>query len=381
LFKKILIAGGGTAGHVYPAAAIIEYLKEHHRDVSILFIGTKKGIESKVIPQMGIIFKTVSASGFSVTDKIFKKIFVYFKFFFNLISGFFLSVCIIKNFKPDFVLGMGGYVCAPVFLGAIFLRKKIGLHEQNLIPGRLNKFFAKFSKCIFLSFSDSKKFFLPAVKSKKINFIFSGNPVRKSIVNFKSLDYRGNKWQLDSNRFTVVSFGGSLGAEKVNNSVLGLYDYYRGSSDIQFLLISGNRFYEVLNKKLSGLKNPEDKLIFKIFPYVEEMAYMYKISDLIISRAGATTVAELIVTGIPAILIPYPKAVENHQHYNAEYLVKSGKAIIVYDGDISPEVLFNRIQGLLADGHKEHVRMSEKQFEDRKINSAGIIADAILNMA
>ncbi|MBM3709955.1 MAG: UDP-N-acetylglucosamine--N-acetylmuramyl-(pentapeptide) pyrophosphoryl-undecaprenol N-acetylglucosamine transferase, partial [Actinobacteria bacterium] len=305
----------------------------------------------------------------------------YFKFIFNLISGFFSSVRIIKNFKPDFILGMGGYVCAPVFLAAIFLRKKIGLHEQNFIPGRLNKFFAKFSRCIFLSFNDSKKFFKPAVKSDSINFIFSGNPVRKSIINFKSLDHRYNEWQLDANRFTIISFGGSLGAERINNSVLGLYDYYRDNSAVQFLLISGKRFYEDLDKKLSGIKNPEDKLIFKIFPYIEEMAYIYKIAGLIISRAGATTVSELIVTGIPAILIPYPKAVENHQHYNAEYLVKSGKAIIVYDGDISPEVLFNRIQGLLADGHKEHVRMSEKQFEDRKINSAGIIADAILNMA
>ncbi|MBM3706920.1 MAG: undecaprenyldiphospho-muramoylpentapeptide beta-N-acetylglucosaminyltransferase [Actinobacteria bacterium] len=381
MVKKILITGGGTAGHIYPAAAIIEYLKEYHPDVSILFIGTKRGMESRVIPNMGIYFKSVSASGFSFTDNVCRKIITYIKFSFNLISGFFTSVQLIRNFRPDFILGMGGYVCAPVFLAAIFLRRKIGLHEQNFIPGRLNKFFAKFSEYIFLSFNDSKKFIKPVIKNNNTKLIFSGNPVRKSIRNFNTLDSQFNKWQLAANRFTVASFGGSLGAEKINDSVLGLYNYYRNDSSIQFLLISGERFYENLNNRLLNIKKPGDRLIFNLFPYIKEMEYVYRTADLIISRAGATTISELIITGIPAILIPYPKAVENHQYYNAEYLEKNGKAIVVSDGDMSPEVLFNLIQGLLADGRKMYFRMSEKQIEDRKINSAGIIANVILNMA
>ncbi|MBM3712662.1 MAG: hypothetical protein FJW56_04395, partial [Actinobacteria bacterium] len=165
------------------------------------------------------------------------------------------------------------------------------------------------------------------------------------------------------------------------DSVLGLYNYYRNDSSIQFLLISGERFYENLNNRLLNIKKPGDRLIFNLFPYIKEMEYVYRTADLIISRAGATTISELIITGIPAILIPYPKAVENHQYYNAEYLEKNGKAIVVSDGDMSPEVLFNLIQGLLADGRKMYFRMSEKQIEDRKINSAGIIANVILNMA
>ena len=378
--KKILITGGGTAGHIYPAVAIIEYLKENYPDVKILFIGSKKGMEAKVIPFLSVNFQTIRASGFSITHNIFKKIAVFARFTLNLFSGFFSSLNIIRKFKPDFILGMGGYVCGPVLLASVFLRKKIGLHEQNFIPGRLNRFFAKFSKYIFLSFIDSKDYLMSVVKNNNSRLIFSGNPVRKSIKNFESLKPQYDKWQLEANRFTIVSFGGSLGAEKLNNSVTGLYNYLRNDDRIQILLISGERFYKALNDRLLHMRKSGDRIIFKLFSFIKDMEHVYRIADLIISRAGATTIAELIATKIPAILVPYPDAVENHQFYNAKYLEGSGKAIIVSDDIICAEELFNQIKKLFADSFKSYIQMKEKKIEMENINASEIISGTILNL-
>jgi UDP-N-acetylglucosamine--N-acetylmuramyl-(pentapeptide) pyrophosphoryl-undecaprenol N-acetylglucosamine transferase len=268
----------------------------------------------------------------------------------------------IIRFKPDFILGMGGYVCGPVLLAAVFLNKKYVLHEQNLIPGRLNKVFSKFSTYIFISFEETKKYF--DGKLKKI--IFSGNPVRESIKNSRYQIHDYKKWGLGSNRFTIVAFGGSLGADKINNAVMDLYDYFRFNNNIQILLICGLRYFEDANKKITDTFKIGDALIFKIFPYINEMNEIYAIADLIISRAGAITIAELIATNIPAILIPYPKAIENHQFYNANFLVKNNKAVMILDKDLNNKEKYNSIK--------------EKRLEFRELNGEEIVADTILGV-
>ncbi len=372
----IIICGGGTAGHIYPAVAIIENIRQNYPDYRLLFVGTKRGMENKFILDIGVDFTTVKSSGLNINRAWFNRIKTYLKFLFSLNLGFLKSLAIIIRFKPDIILGMGGYVCAPVLLAAIFLRKKIALHEQNYIPGRLNMFFSRFSKYFFISFNETKK--LLNIDSSRV--IFSGNPVREIIRKVKYEECEYAKWNLEKGRFTIIAFGGSLGAEKINNTIIDLYKYFKDSREIQILLICGVRYYDELNKMLKNITRNEDNIIFKIYPYINEMNKIYRIADLVISRAGANTVAELIISNIPAILIPYPKAVDNHQYYNAKFLADSGKAILILDKDLNKNILAQNIEGFLGDGRKEFAEIKKIKIRNCRTDSAEIITSKLVGV-
>jgi len=345
--KRILICGGGTAGHIYPAVSVIEEILENHKDFDLLYIGTDKGLEKKIIEKLGINFKMVRAAGLIQRGNPAKKLINYIKFIFNLTSGFLSSIKLIKTFDPGIILGMGGYVCAPVLLSAVFLRKRFVLHEQNFIPGRLNKFFSKFCYRIFISFEDTRQFL--NINTEKI--VFSGNPVRKIIreASNKKPDYA--KFGLVGGKFTITAFGGSLGADKINNSFIKLYEKLKDREDVQFLLISGSRFYE--DFKMKNINTLKNSYSLKVFPYVDEMDEIYSLTDLLISRSGANTIAEIAFCNIPAILIPYPWAIDNHQYYNASFLEKNGKAIILNDKNLNDEGLYN----IFVDLEKENKKL------------------------
>lgn len=344
--KRIIITAGGTAGHIYPAVSIIEYLRENFDDINLLFIGTARGMENELIPQTGVDFIAVRASGFSASSNFFKKVLIYLKFFLNLISGFFSSIRTILKFRPDIIIGMGGYVCAPVLSAAVVLRIPFAIHEQNSVPGRLNKYFSKFAKYIFISFEASKSYFLKK-KKEKACIIHSGNPIRKAVRGYYKLEPEYESWGLEERRKTVVAFGGSLGAKRINDSVLGLYDFFRYERNIQIILISGKRFHQDCIDALEEKKGVNDDIIFRILPYVNEMEKLYRIADLLISRSGAITVAEIDFTGIYSILIPYPEAIENHQFYNAQYLAEKKMAKIISDSELNSGILFNEVEKFL----------------------------------
>lgn len=309
----------------------------------------------------------IKAAGLIQKGSLFKKIINYFKFIFNLISGFLKSIKILIFFKPDIILGMGGYVCAPVLLSAIFLRKKFALHEQNYIPGRLNKFFSKFCTYFFLSFKETANY----LKIPESKIIYSGNPVRKIIREAFSKMKNYKKYGLDDGKFTVTAFGGSLGANKINNTFISLYEIFKDREDMQFLLISGSRFYENLKKENEKINNLKSSL--KIFPYVNEMDEIYNITDLIISRSGANTVAEIAYCNIPAILIPYPFAINNHQYFNATFLEKNGKAIIINDNDLNSSKLAEIIFNLERENKKFYNELKYKKINDNFVNGHKII--------
>ena len=376
--KSLIIVAGGTAGHIYPAVGLIEFIKIKYPDIKIGFIGTQSGMEKNLIKGMDIEFWQIRASGFSMTSGIIKKIDVYCRFLFNLVLGFFKALKIIKSFKPFVILGMGGYICAPVFIAAKICRKKIAIHEQNFIPGRLNKFFSKFSSLIFVSFKDSIELFKKINKNKSAEIIYSGNPLRQKVLNFYKIDADYNLFSLEKDRKTIVAFGGSLGAQKINKTVVTLYDYFRNEEKLQFLLISGERFYESLVYNLKENFSASDKLIFKIYPFIYDMEKIYRIADLIIARAGATTIAELDYTRTPAILIPYPQAIENHQYYNALYLVGKNIAFIINDSELTVENLLKGIKKL-SDIDSLNVRINNfKKGVYVNFNSSQIMTEKIL---
>jgi len=372
--KKILICGGGTGGHLYPALAIIEYIKDNYPLCELLFIGTEKGLGKELIPQSGVNYKTVKSRGLILDGRIYRKILNIIKFLYSLTFGFFQSFKILLKFKPDIILGMGGYICAPVLSAGIFMSRKIVLHEQNYIPGRLNSFFSRFARYIFISFSDTGKYF----KVKKDKIIFTGNPVRKAVEQLKNIKPEFKKWGLEKGRFTIIAFGGSLGAEKINNTVINLYNYFKDNDKIQILLICGRRFYNQLVKSKKNIIESKGKFILKIFPYISEMQEIYRISDIIISREGANTISEIIECNIPSILIPYPYAVANHQFYNADFLAGKGKAIMIEDKDLNEEKIIEIIELFIKDDKKRYKDMKNIEIRNVKINSAEIIASKLM---
>lgn len=372
--KKILICAGGTGGHIYPALAVAESIKNNYPSCKILFVSSERGLGAELVPQYNINYRTIKSCGLITGVNILKKIFNVIKFFYFYIIGFFQSLRIVLTFKPDIILGMGGYICAPILSAGILTGVKIALHEQNYIPGRLNSFFSRFAKFIFISFNDTAKY----LKGRRDRIIFTGNPLRKIIKKPKNSMPEFRKWGLEKGRFTIVAFGGSLGAEKINNTVIGLYDYFKDNNKIQVLLISGKRFYDRLMENKKNIIKSGDKVIFRVFAYISEMNEIYGISDLVISRAGANTISEIMEYNVPSILIPYPEAVANHQFYNADFLVKNGKAIMIEDKDLNEKKVIEVIKMFAEADWKKYKEMKSIVIDSGLADSAGLIARKLM---
>jgi UDP-N-acetylglucosamine--N-acetylmuramyl-(pentapeptide) pyrophosphoryl-undecaprenol N-acetylglucosamine transferase len=202
--------------------------------------------------------------------------------------------------------------------------------------------------------------------------------LRKAVGQLKNIKPEFKKWGLEKGRFTIIAVGGSLGAEKINNTVINLYNYFKDNNKIQILLICGSRFYNQLMKGEKNIIESKGKFILKIFPYISEMQEIYRISDVIISRAGANTISEIIECNIPSILIPYPYAVANHQFYNADFLARKGKAILVEDKDLNEEKIIKIIELLIKDDRKRYKEMKNIEIRNAKINSAEIITSKLM---
>jgi UDP-N-acetylglucosamine--N-acetylmuramyl-(pentapeptide) pyrophosphoryl-undecaprenol N-acetylglucosamine transferase len=371
--KRILICGGGTGGHLYPALAIIEYINDNYPSYRVLLIGTERGLERESISKFNMDYRTVDSCGLVLKGSVFRKLFNTIKFSLLFLSGFFQSVKIVLKFKPDIILGMGGYICGPVLSASIITRRVFVLHEQNYIPGRSNSLFSRFAKYIFTSFRDTQKY----LKVRKDKVVFTGNPLRKAIRKLKETSPDFKKWGLEEGRFTITAFGGSLGAEKINDVVFDLYYYFKQNSRIQILLICGKRFYDKMIRKKREIIKGKGKLIFKVFPYIKEINEIYRISDIIISRAGANTIAEIKEVNIPSIIIPYPGAVSDHQFYNANFLAGMGKAVLIKDSDLDKNKIIEAVDSFLTDNGKKYKEMKQRKIEDEGVDCLKVIVSKL----
>lgn len=330
---KYLLTGGGTGGHIYPAIAIANEILRNEPDAKILFVGTKNGLESELVPKSGFELKTITVQGFKRklsfdTLRTVKK----------AIIGLKDANRILNDFKPDVVIGTGGYVCGPVVLMAVLKRLPTIIHEQNVYPGMTNRILSKFVKIVAVSYEDSIKYFYD--KSK---IVVTGNPIRSELLNgekFQSLKRLG----FSPDYPLVASVGGSRGAEKINLSMLELAK--RKNKNLQLLIITGSKQYDNVIEQFK-LKNIDIDDNVKIIPYCHNMSDVYAAADIIVCRAGAITLAELTATGVPSILIPSPYVTNNHQEYNARTLEKSGAAFVILEKDISGDILYDKIMYLL----------------------------------
>lgn len=359
---KVIISGGGTGGHIYPGISLAYEIKDRDIKNDILFVGTERGLESKLVPREG--FKIVKIKARGIKRKIcFENLIAIIIFLLSL----FQSYKIIKKYKPDLVIGTGGYVSGSIVLMAAILGVPTFVHEQNVIPGITNKLLSRITRATFLSFNQSKEYF-----SNKAKLIFTGNPIRfKNIKQNTEREYK--KYNLDSSKKTILVLGGSKGAASINRAVLGSIDFIKDAikNNLQVLLISGQDDYD----NIRGIVGENHK-IFSVEPYLHDIEKAYSLADLVICRAGATTLAEIVAYGLPAILIPYPYATQDHQGINAKIFEREGAAILILEKDLSGEKLGQVLLDLLK--NKDQLEMmAKKSRELSNVNSAEKIVDYI----
>ncbi|HSQ88057.1 undecaprenyldiphospho-muramoylpentapeptide beta-N-acetylglucosaminyltransferase [Romboutsia sp.] len=337
---KVLLSGGGTGGHVYPAIAIANRIKEEHPDAEIVFVGTARGIESEIVPKYGYELKTVTVQGFK------RKIdFDNVKRVFKLFKGLEQSRKVVKKFKPDIVIGTGGYVSGPVLFNASMNKIPTVIHEQNSFPGVTNKILAKMVTTVLTSFEDSHQRFPQGTRNK---LVLTGNPVRKEILVARKKSARRNLGITEDKKM-VLCYGGSGGSEDINNA-MRLVIENMVKDDVAFIFATGKYYYEEFSKSISHITL---KPYQRVVPYLEDMANALAASDLVIGSAGAISLAEITALGKPSIIIPKAYTAENHQEYNAKSIEKQGAGIAILEKDLNPECLNNEVFKLL--GNKENL--------------------------
>ena len=356
MVKHVLIAAGGTGGHVYPALAVADYLRE--QDIKITWVGTEKGLEHRVIPAAGIPLEIISISGLRGKGLL-NLLYVPLK----LVLAIAQVINIFIKTKPDAVLGMGGFVSGPCGLAAFILRKPLYLHEQNAIPGLTNKVLRYLATTTMQAFPNS-------FKNKDV--VTMGNPIRKEISELVSPEKRMSKRD-DSIRLLVI--GGSLGAQALNENVPQALSEI--SNDLQ-----ANVWHQTGKDKLDTTVKIYKKLKVeaKVTEYIEDMAEAYEWADLVICRAGALTISELANAGVAAILVPYPHAVDDHQTANATYLTNVDAAILIPQEQLIPK-LKESITELLQAGRTKLVEMAKSARELSKPNATQEVAEICLGVS
>lgn len=325
---KVIISAGGTGGHIYPALAIVNKIKEKEPESSFLYIGTHNRMEKDIVPKHDIPFEPIEIYGFNKRNilKNFKTIYMFLKS---------LKRCrkLIKNFNPDIVIGVGGYVTGPVIYEAHKLKYKTLIHEQNSIPGKSNKFLSRYTDKIAVSFKSSMNFF------PKNKVVFTGNPCSEyaKIVE----DVSKTEFGLTEEKKLVYIVMGSLGASNVSDIIVKSLNLFK-DKNYEVLFITGDALYQ----KVSQSEYPSN---VKIVPYIDNQVRILKKADLVVTRCGATTLSEIIALKIPSILIPSPYVPNNHQYKNALDLVNNKSAILIEEKDLNKDILVSSIDKLIND--------------------------------
>lgn len=338
---KILFAGGGTAGHINPALAVAGYIKKKAPDAQILYIGAKGGMEERLVPKAGFEFKGITVSGFkrSFSLSAIKSNLVTVK---NAVTASAESKKIIREFGPDICMGTGGYVSGPVIRAAAKLGIPTVIHEQNAFPGVTTKMLSKYAKRVMLAMPQAQKYL-----NEGCRCVVTGNPVRGEILTADKEQSR-KALGLDG-RPVILSFGGSLGARKINENVADLIA--RSGKDGKYQIIHaygqyGTWFPGLLREKGT---DPDKCENLDIREYIDDMPVCLAASDLVIARAGAITLSEIQAQGKPAVLIPSPNVAENHQYHNAMAMVEAGAAVLIEEKDLSCQAVTGTVDRLAGD--------------------------------
>jgi len=369
---RLIISGGGTGGHIYPAITIAREVAKLADSCEILFVGTKHGLEADIVPKEGFNFTTIEVRGLErrLSWQNVRTIF-------TTAGSIWRSVTIIKAFRPNVVIGTGGYVCGPVLLAASLLKIPTMIQEQNVIPGITNKILSRFVDKVALGYSEARPYFK---KYKPDQIVFTGNPIRPEVMTADRAEAQ-SALGLDPNKLTLLVAGGSRGARSINQAMFDVYKHFHRSEGIQILHVTGQSEYNSIvgNIKQSGIDLANNGNIM-VKPYLYNMPYALAAADLAIFRAGAVGLAELTARGIPAILVPYPYAAENHQEFNAKALERYGAAKVIADKELTGSKLTAALKQLLED-QAMLLGMANKSRELGRPEAAAVIARLAIKLS
>ena len=366
---RIIVSGGGTGGHIYPALTIVRAIQKKIPDAEFLYVGTKDGLEADIVPKEGIAFETVNIRGFkrSLTPE-------------NLVrgaqafGGVVKAMGIVRRFKPDVAVGTGGYVCGPILLASSLMGIPTLIQEQNVMPGVTNRLLARFVSCIAMGTKEAAEHF---PKGKRV---FTGNPIRAEVMWARSEE--GKKlFGLDPKAKTVLVSGGSRGARSINRAMVGVLAHYAGRDGVQILHVTGKAGYDETMQSLkeAGVDLDAAGNLF-VEPYLYNMPQALACADVAVFRAGAIGIAELTARGVPSILVPYPFAAANHQEMNARAVATAGAARMILDRELTAERLLSVLAELLSEDAKLK-RMAKAAKKLGRPKAADEIASRVIRLA
>ncbi len=357
---RLLISGGGTGGHIYPALAIVEDLMKQEPNSEVLYVGSQRGLENQIVPKQGLKFIALEIQGFrrSLSLENFKTLALFFK-------SVRQSKKIIRDFKPDVVIGTGGYVSGAVVYAAAKAHIPTIIHEQNSAVGLTNKFLSRYVDKIAIGFHEAADQF-PA---KKV--VFAGNPRAQQVANMHS-DFQWSQIGLKDDEPTVLIFGGSQGAPAINSAVVAAINEFN-KRRYQVVFVTGTKRFDGVMSQLEKVKINDN---IKVLPYIDNMPQVLPKVALIVGRAGATSIAEITALGIPAVLIPSPYVTADHQTKNTMSLVTRGAALMIKEPELEAKSLLKAVDQLMHDSTER-----EKMADNSKKLGVTDSADQILNLA
>lgn len=361
---NILFAGGGTGGHLFPGIAIADEIRKIQPDAVITFVGTRNKIEARVVPQRGYKFVEITISGFrrrlTVSNVVFPV---------KVVIALFQSFSLIRKLKPQVVVGTGGYVCGPVVYAASLLGIPTLIQEQNSYPGVTTRLLASRATQVHLTFESSKRYL-----RRLDNVRVTGNPTRATLGTIRRFEGAGF-FQLDPQKSTLLVFGGSLGARSINDAVLQALPAF-AAAGTQVVWQTGEEDNERVRSALGEHGKAE---WLKTHRFIERMEFAYAACDLVVCRAGATTVAEIVRAGVPSVLVPYPHAAADHQTENARVMVEEGASVMIADKELRAQ-LEQTVSALLKAPEKLK-QMAAKASALSKPKAAAMLARAVIDLA
>lgn len=353
---RIILAGGGTGGHINPAIAIANKVSDKYKDSEILFLGTERGMEKTLVPKAGYKIEFIEAEGLK-RSLSFKNLKVVLKTF----RGYLKAKKIIKKFRPDAVIGTGGYVSGPVVLAAHNLKIPTLIHEQNALAGVTSKMLSKIVDRICLAFNDIN------ILGKPEKSVVTGNPVKSAFKNVNEKTAR-KELGIPEDKPMVLCISGSLGAQKINDSIVEYLEKDSEAGNIYLVVVSGERYYDEMSERIGKL-NMKNVTVKK---FVYDMEKHLSAADLVISRSGALSLSEIAYMGKPSILIPSPNVAENHQEFNADVFVKAGCAVKITEAELDYKKFADTLNSVVKDKEKLKI-MSEKAYKEGIRNADELI--------
>lgn len=357
--KKFILSGGGTGGHIYPAIAIADELKKRYPDAEFLFVGANDRMEMQRVPQAGYSIKGLQIAGIQRKLSL-KNLLLPFK----LLKSLYQARQIIQKFQPDAVIGTGGYASAPTLKAAQWLKVPYFIQEQNSFAGITNKWVSKKANKIFVAYQNMEKFF------PKAKIQITGNPIREGLTTIQDKNKNAfESFSLDENKFTLLVLGGSLGAKSINQLISSNLSFFQ-ENEVQILWQCGKFYYD-------GYKEKQTEMV-QVRPFIENMNDAYAVADVIISRAGASSVSELCVVGKPVIFVPSPNVAEDHQTKNAQAIVDEKAAILIKETELKDN--FQKIFLEIFNDKEKRKILSENIKALAKPNATKQIVDEIIKI-